>query len=990
MNTFRKICSAILVIVMMLSSVGGINVFADDAEPIVFTDVSADHMYSNAIYSLASEGIISGIKQEDGTYVFNPEDTITRAEVATLIAVAIAKDESLLIETTDKFPDVPVDHWANKYIAYAVKMEIIAGCDDGTFRPANPVTYGEVAKMLVCSKGYGVAYEATTPWYEGYVTLANKTNLTKNAVSTGDKEASRALVAQMIYNLKDVTYYQPKPTGSTGGGGGGGGGGNRVKDEDEVEDATGVLKAVFETNITGEEIDLTYKQVLIGDDIYNIGDKKLDDFYRYLGRRLDVEYEESRTGKRTIKKYELSSKDEVINIDSEDFIGINGREISYYPAGENKADKVILSDELCVIYNGKPVLKSEITDEFVEKYLNIENGSIRIINNNGGKDFEVAEVTKYDTYVVSSKTNSGDIYSMVDYFGQNYSFDVNLATLYVSKSKKSLEEGKASAIAAKKVVFVSQPYDTAEGTIIIISENKIQNKKVESISEDTIQIDGKEYKESAYFKRLKEEKPKEYGFENGDTGTFYLDYFGNIAFYEKAENKNPYAYVMGFENGDGLDGQKSIFLLTMATSGTTATSKVCFLDETVKINGQKKDSKELGSILKANAAVINKKSLDNDAKIENGEYSQLVRCKISTRKINDETVNFLDEIYTLDADDLEDGDIVPAPFRAVKTDEKTAFTDGKNRLKYVSSSKSFQDNGGSNQFVMNSSTVVILVPDDRSDSEEYKRRTYSYFSNGVSYDVEPYDIKSNIAGVVLVYTRGASTKPTVTVSTSPVYVVDVRDAQDPDGGNVQQLTYYDSATKVVTTTTPYGQTEPKKIITEKANTLSGVKAGDIIKFISESKKYGDTDVTVIIDVQKVFVSGVLHDWTGSAIYDTFPAEGNFIRHSNGSTTNYYEVIHGTLDSKMMTDATAGTISVVPMIVENKEDYNSDKYEQYNITASTTFFKWDSSLNNFVPSVDASYLVSVEEAQGDATSASRIVVIKAVGSGTNAKSIYILD
>ena len=69
MNTFKKICSAILVIVMMLSSVGGINVFADDAEPVVFTDVSADYMYSNAIYSLASEGIISGIKQEDGTYV---------------------------------------------------------------------------------------------------------------------------------------------------------------------------------------------------------------------------------------------------------------------------------------------------------------------------------------------------------------------------------------------------------------------------------------------------------------------------------------------------------------------------------------------------------------------------------------------------------------------------------------------------------------------------------------------------------------------------------------------------------------------------------------------------------------------------------------------------------------------------------------------------------------------------------------------------------
>ncbi len=985
MKTFKRLFCAVISVIMILSSLFTVGVFAEE-DAVSFTDVAENNPYYDAIYSLAKDGVVNGIKQDDGSFAFKPEDTITRAEVATLIAIALVKDESLLTSTTDKFPDVSLDHWANKYIAYAVQTSIVAGNDDGTFRPANPVTYGEVCKMLVCAKGYGEVYEATTPWYEGYVNIANKINITKNALSTGDKEASRGIVAQLIYNMEGIEYYQPKTQPSVGGGGGGSGGRVSKDVEEELEEANGVVvEAVFETSITGEEIDLTYKQIMAGGVVYNIGSFKLDDLYKYLGRRLDIEYEESGTGKKTLRKIELSSKDDVISIYSEDFVGVEGREIEYYPYGENKSKTITLSSDLCVVYNGKPVPKTEITDEFIAKYLNIENGTMKLINNNGGREFDFVEVEKYDTYVVSSKSNSGDIYTIVDYLGQSYSFDATKATLYVSRAKKSVEEGKATAIAAKKVLFVSEPYgEDKEGTTIIISENKLQNKKIDSISETTVTIDDKDYEETAYLERLREKTPKDYSYETGDTGTFYLDYYGNIAFYEKAENKTPYAYVMGFENGDGLDGVKSIYLLTMG-SGTTVTPKVCFLDETVKINGQRKDSKELGGILKANAELINKKSLANETKIENGEYSQLVRCKISTRKINDETVNFVDEIYTMDSTDWEDGEIVPTPFRALKTEEKDVFTDGKNRLKYYSSSKAFQDDGGSNQFIINSSTVVLLVPDDRSDAEEYKRKTYSYFSNGTKYDVEPYDVKSNIAGVVLVYTRGVSTKPVVTVnSTYPAFVVDVRPAQNPDGEEVQQLTYFDYKTKITDTT------KPVKILTEKATTLSGVKAGDIIKFVYETKKYGDEEVKEIIDVQKVFSSGVLMDWKSPDIYETFPAEGNFISHSYSSTSNYYQVIHGTLDDKMLTDSSNGSISVVPMIVDNKEDYNNEKYEQYTITSSTAFFKWNDDTDTFDPNVDASYLASVVEAQGDATSASRIVVIKALGSGSNAQSIYILD
>ena len=161
MKTFKRITATTLAVLMVLATILTVNVFADS---VTFPDVANDYYYKDAIYSLVNEGVINGVKQEDGTFLFKPEDTITRAEFAKLVAVATAGNVALT-ETTTRFPDLAVDHWANTYIAYAVKMGIINGNSDGTFRPETPVSYGEAVKMLVCAKGYGSLYTATEPWY---------------------------------------------------------------------------------------------------------------------------------------------------------------------------------------------------------------------------------------------------------------------------------------------------------------------------------------------------------------------------------------------------------------------------------------------------------------------------------------------------------------------------------------------------------------------------------------------------------------------------------------------------------------------------------------------------------------------------------------------------------------------------------------------------------------------------------------------------------
>jgi hypothetical protein len=47
------------------------------------------------------------------------------------------------------FSDVPVEHWAYGYIKWAYCAGIISGYSDGTFRPEDPTTRGQVALIML-------------------------------------------------------------------------------------------------------------------------------------------------------------------------------------------------------------------------------------------------------------------------------------------------------------------------------------------------------------------------------------------------------------------------------------------------------------------------------------------------------------------------------------------------------------------------------------------------------------------------------------------------------------------------------------------------------------------------------------------------------------------------------------------------------------------------------------------------------------------------
>ncbi|MBR3932883.1 MAG: S-layer homology domain-containing protein [Clostridia bacterium] len=105
-----------------------------------FSD-SENHWAKDYIKKLWSKGIISGVSETQ----FAPDKTITRAEFTKMI---ISSCKIPISSADTAFSDVDSTMWYAPYVAAAYNNGFVSGYDDGTFKPDNPITRQEMAKML--------------------------------------------------------------------------------------------------------------------------------------------------------------------------------------------------------------------------------------------------------------------------------------------------------------------------------------------------------------------------------------------------------------------------------------------------------------------------------------------------------------------------------------------------------------------------------------------------------------------------------------------------------------------------------------------------------------------------------------------------------------------------------------------------------------------------------------------------------------------------
>ena len=112
----------------------------DVPSTVSFTDVAANAWYADAVNTLASIGVIKGV----GDNQFAPDRAITRAEF-TVIAMRFA---DLDTSGENIFTDVSADDWFYEQVVGSIKYGWITGYEDGTFRPNNTITRAEVTTIV--------------------------------------------------------------------------------------------------------------------------------------------------------------------------------------------------------------------------------------------------------------------------------------------------------------------------------------------------------------------------------------------------------------------------------------------------------------------------------------------------------------------------------------------------------------------------------------------------------------------------------------------------------------------------------------------------------------------------------------------------------------------------------------------------------------------------------------------------------------------------
>ncbi len=175
MKDLKKVLALVLVIATLFglatvsSAAASVNDYTDGG------NVPADRLESVEVMSTI------GIFEGDSDGQFKGDKVLTRAEAATIITRLMLgkEDAEALPATSAPYVDVPVNHWAAKYVAYCKTAKIIAGTGNGHFDPDGQLTGDAFAKMMLVALGYD-------PQVEGLVGSSWSTNTARLAIPQND------------------------------------------------------------------------------------------------------------------------------------------------------------------------------------------------------------------------------------------------------------------------------------------------------------------------------------------------------------------------------------------------------------------------------------------------------------------------------------------------------------------------------------------------------------------------------------------------------------------------------------------------------------------------------------------------------------------------------------------------------------------------------------------------------------------------------------
>ncbi len=875
----KRLLAMTLILVFVITSLAVMPTSAAAA----FSDLKAGSTTEEAVTVLSKLGVINGYKEDDGTYTFRPTNNVTRAEFTAMLLRTRGMDKlgSTSLENPP-FPDVtdPSVSWAIGNIRTARDMKIINGYDDGTFKPNNTVTYEEAIKMIVCALGYGdmsVAADGSA-WYAKYLAAATQLKFLDGAGGQIGVPATRETIAIMLYNCLEAKIAEN----------------NEITEKTILEADLGLVKnegfiasnaeislSAPDANLRADEVQITAPNDRGHMETVTYKVDNPEEYADLLGAQISFYYSEDRgNNTRTLvmanveKSVTVELEADVIEVDE-----CSDSVIAYYESeSSSRLTKLNIASDSIVVYNGQlygtdaeSSTYEVYCDEMGEAALPLI-GSVKLLDRDADKKYDIIFVDSYDAYLVSSVTSSTK--TIVDNnLRKGLSKEENSLVLDpddLSKKVKIVnDEGKDATFSTIKkgsvvCVKASNPSNGGEQIVTAVVCNETVSGTVKGVNSDgSIKIDGKSYEYSEFAPWVNPIEGADVTMtepQMGDSGKFYLDLNGNVIGYDKTEvtTNQQYGYLMSVkQDSDGLD---DILVFRIITQSGSKTSYYAY--EKTKVNGDTfSDYDKLLAALEETANPSGNSAYPDDT--ENNEVSQLI--KFSTKSSKGQVV--VDEIITVTEDTFvtSGGDAEADKLFFYET------IDASDSVTYNSTNKQLK---GSKNINISSATI-FNIPLDRSDVDAYRKMSTGDFKNKKSYSVEFYDVSgTNSAKIVLVY-GGAAGVGEVDAESPVMVITEISTEEDPEGNGTRYRLYGYVGSSAVDY---WGSTDSEDVFAD-------LQEGDVVRLGTDAEGY--------YTVKEEHVIFSVADGYRDTAIDQEPDGGEYPKVDHNSSGNIaYQVIWG--------------------------------------------------------------------------------------------------
>ncbi len=413
-------------------------------------------------------------------------------------------------------------------ITAAVENGLIIGYPDGTLGEYNNITLYEAAKILLNAMGYSIALNGNDTLEESAV-YASSIGLFDGLSDRKNIELTRGAAAKLIFNALDSKIIQQEYSN-----------GHVVltrSDKTMLEQFKKIYKSkgiITANEYTGlyDVQGLAKDTVEINNTVYTCLNEGVK---QYLGYYVEYYYTEIDDEETILSAMPLKNRNETVILDGNDIYDVvksanDQYRISYY-AGNRMRYEYVYSTKP-VIYNGK------LRTIYDKDTFKPEIGEVILLDNDSDGKNDIAIVNDYKTIVVSSTDKTDKV--IFDNFKSGSGYDVQeedgKSVIFFDKNGSEIGFETISEWSVISML-ISLDGKYVRGYV----SNDVSEGQVTGINNDSkdtfIEVSGESYRLSKYFTDTQSAYLKM-------DGTFYLDFFGNVAAFKKNTNVSGYCYLM--------------------------------------------------------------------------------------------------------------------------------------------------------------------------------------------------------------------------------------------------------------------------------------------------------------------------------------------------------------------------------------------------------------------------------------------------------------